>query len=63
MLRELAETGTITSISGGGKSGQFSRLDPMQLGIELRAELNRLGGVVPASKVYSEFRTSQLDGI
>lgn len=62
MLIELATTGMITSLSGGAKSGQFSRLDPMQLGIELRAELNRLGGVVPANKVYSDFRTNLIDG-
>ena len=61
MLVELATNGMITSLSGGGKSGQFSRIDPMQLGIELRSELNRIGGVVPASKVYQDFRTNNLD--
>lgn len=44
MLRELATTGLITSLSGAAKSGSYARLDPMQMAIELRAELNRLGG-------------------
>jgi hypothetical protein len=44
MLQELAINGMITSIGGGAKSGGFSRLSPEQMGIELRAELNRLTG-------------------
>jgi len=51
MLKELATTGMITALSGGGKSGSYSRLDPIQQGIELRAELNRLLGVQRPQKV------------
>lgn len=59
MLRDLAENGVITSLSGGAKSGGFSRLDPMQQGIELRAELNRLGGTVRPQKVSQDLTTGR----
>jgi len=63
MLRELATTGQITSLSGAAKSSSFSRLDPLQLGIELRAELNRLTGRGRASRVQSRFvETGYSDG-
>ncbi len=51
MLRELALTGRIQSLSGGQKSGSFSVLDPAQLAIELRAELNRLTGAPRVDRV------------
>lgn len=61
MLMELATTGQITSLSGAAKSSSFSRLDPMQLGIELRAELNRLTGRTRAQKVQNRLIESGYD--
>lgn len=39
MLRELAEKGSITSVSGAAKSGSFARMDVLQQAIELRYAL------------------------
>ena len=49
--RELLEVGQVTSINGAQKGGSFARLSPIQQGIELRAEINRLNGESTAKKV------------
>ena len=59
---ESLTNGMITSLSGGAKSGSYSRIDPMQFAIEVKAEIARRARTVPANKIYQDFRTSQIDG-
>ncbi len=51
MRRELILTGTINSVSGAAKSGQFGRLDPMQQGIELKFAQAQLQGTATVNRV------------
>jgi hypothetical protein len=50
-MKELFETGMITSLSGGAKSGGFARLSAERQAIEIRAELDRLAGEITPKKI------------
>lgn len=61
MLRDLFTNGRFTSVSGGAKSGGLEYLPFEQQMIEIKAEIQRLSGQVPANKTYADFRTNRLD--
>jgi hypothetical protein len=51
LIRELITTGRINSLGGAAKTSSFENVPFPQLLIELRAELDRLTGVVRPQKV------------
>jgi len=55
--------GDWTSVSGGAKSGTKTTMTPQEMICAITAEMRFRGLLAPlANVVYSDFRTSQLDG-